>query len=154
VNNQRGVTLIELLVTITVMGIISAPIFMMINNTLQVHQDTSIRNQLQHEARFISQYMSEKVRDGATIHRSGSTWKLKKGNEIFITYDENGKKVYFKDGANVLSSHIVEFDVGDGTDIEKIDVRLSLEDQGRTFNLNTTIYYNPMKRYFVEENSN
>jgi prepilin-type N-terminal cleavage/methylation domain-containing protein len=154
VRNQRGVTLIELLVTITVMGIISTPIFMLVNNTLQVHQDTSIRNQLQHEARFISQFMSEKVRDGAIIDRSGSTWKLKKGNQTFITYDEIAKKVYFKGGATVLSSNIVEFDVGDGTDTEKIDVRLSLEDQGRTFNTNTTIYYDPMKRYSVEENSN
>lgn len=151
-NNQRGVTLIELLVTITVMGIISAPIFILVNNTLQVHQDTSIRNQLQHEARFISQYMIGKVRDGATIDRLGSTWKLKKGNETFITYDELAKKVYFKDGASVLSSNIVEFDVGDGTDTEKIDVRLSLEDQGRTFSTNTTIYYDPMTRYSVEGN--
>lgn len=67
-NSQRGVTLIELLVTVSIMAIISIPVFMIVNNTMKVHQDTSIRNQLQHEARFITQYMSEKVRDGATIN--------------------------------------------------------------------------------------
>jgi prepilin-type N-terminal cleavage/methylation domain-containing protein len=67
-NSQRGVTLIELLVTVSIMAIISIPVFMIVNNTMKVHQDTSIRNQLQHEARFITQYMSEGVRDGATIN--------------------------------------------------------------------------------------
>jgi prepilin-type N-terminal cleavage/methylation domain-containing protein len=67
-NSQRGVTLIELLVTVSIMAIISIPVFMIVNNTMKVHQDTSIRNQLQHEARFITQYMSEEVRDGATIN--------------------------------------------------------------------------------------
>jgi len=148
--NQRGVTLVELLVTITIMGIISAPIFMLVNNTLQVHKETSIRNQLQHEARFITQYMSEKVRDGAAIERAGDTWTLKKGPEVFIRYNNSQKSAYFKDSATVLSSNFVEFNVADDPVAKKIDVRLSLQNQDQTFTTNTSIYYE--SRYFGIEN--
>jgi prepilin-type N-terminal cleavage/methylation domain-containing protein len=149
VNNQRGVTLIELLVVIAIMGVISAPIFLVVNNTTNVYQETSVRNQLQHEARFIAQYMSGKIRDGAKIERTGNSWQLKKGSDVFITYDSSSKKAFFKNTANVLSSNIVEFNVGDGTDTQKIDVKLSLELKGQEYQTNTTIYFDPMSRYSI-----
>ena len=75
-NNQRGVTLIEILVTITIMTTISIPVFMLVNTTLNVYHDTKIKNQLQMEANFITQYMSEKVRDKAVINRNADGWQL------------------------------------------------------------------------------
>ncbi|WP_077214136.1 prepilin-type N-terminal cleavage/methylation domain-containing protein [Bacillus dakarensis] len=146
-SNQRGVTLVELLVTLLIMTIISTPIFMLVNNTLKVHQETSIKNELQHEARFITGYMSEKIKDGAKIYKNGNGWKLGKGSEIFISYDDTRKEAYFLNSTTVLSSNIVEFMIDDGP--KKIDVKLSLEDRGRTYQTNTIIYYDPRSRFYI-----
>ena len=61
--NQRGVTLVELLVVILIMGAIFVPISMMLNLSLKTEREVSIKNDVQREARFIMEYVTEKMRD-------------------------------------------------------------------------------------------
>ena len=61
--NQRGVTLIELLVIIVIMGAIFVPISMMVIYSLETEKEVSIKNDVQREARFIMEYMTEKMRN-------------------------------------------------------------------------------------------
>ncbi|MDE5412434.1 PilW family protein [Alkalihalobacterium chitinilyticum] len=147
--NQRGITLVELLLTITIMGIVSAPVFLLVNSTMKVHQETSIDNQLQHEARFITQYISEKIRDGARIQSSADSWELRKGSEVFIRYNHSLNEVYLKDGDTVLSSHVEHFEVHPEP-IEnpvKYNVSLRLKNRDRTFQLETTVYHDANSRF-------
>ena len=51
--NQRGVTLIELLVIIVIMGVIFIPISMMLKYSLETEKEVSIKNDVQREARLI-----------------------------------------------------------------------------------------------------
>ena len=51
--NQRGVTLVELLVIIVIMGAIFIPISMMLFYSLETEKEVSINNDVQREARFI-----------------------------------------------------------------------------------------------------
>ena len=61
--NQRGVTLVELLVVILIMGAIFVPISMMLNLSLKTEREVSLKNDVQREARFIMEYVTEKMRD-------------------------------------------------------------------------------------------
>ncbi|WP_209121985.1 PilW family protein [Alkalihalobacillus sp. BA299] len=147
--NQRGITLVELLVTITIMTVISVPVFLLVNSTLKVHHETTIDNELQHEARFITQYMSEKMRDGAEFYFSSGSWELSKGNDLFIRYDDLSNVVYLKDGDHELTRH-VEFFTVTPEPIEnpkKYNVTLLLKSRDRSFQVQTTVYYDAHSRY-------
>lgn len=149
--NQRGITLLELLVTITILTIISTPIFLLLNNTIKVHKETIVENQLQHEARFISQFMSEKIRDGAVFTFVSGNWTLGKASEIFFRYESSENKVYLSDTENALSSHVDQFTITPEP-IEnpvKYHLSLRLKNQNREFELNTTLYNNANSRYRV-----
>ncbi|WP_078430213.1 PilW family protein [Alkalihalobacterium alkalinitrilicum] len=147
--NQRGITLVELLLTITIMSMISIPVYMLVNSTLKVHQQTSIDNQLQHEARFISQYMSEKIRDGAQIYNTPGKWELRKDGEVFIRYDEVTKEVFLKDSGHLLSNQVESFDVTPepAEDPVKYNISLSLQNRDQSYRLQLTVYNNAYSRY-------
>lgn len=150
IKNKRGVTLVELLVTITIMTIISVPIFLLLNSTTKLHQETSIDNQLQHEARFISQYMSEKIRDGAVFIVEANGWQLQKDSNVLFSYDSVAKEIYLADTTNSISSHVENFTViaeSVNNNPIKYNISLILMHQDRTYQLNTTIYRNPNSRY-------
>ena len=51
--NERGITLVELLVTLAIMGAIFIPISMMLLYSLETEKEVSINNDVQREARFI-----------------------------------------------------------------------------------------------------
>ena len=65
--NQRGVTLVELLVIIVIMGAIFIPISMMFIYSLETEKEVSIKNDVQREARFIMEYVTEKMRDSNIV---------------------------------------------------------------------------------------
>ena len=61
--NQRGVTLVELLVVILVMGVIFVPISNLVIISLKTEKEVSIKNDVQREARLIMEYATEKMRN-------------------------------------------------------------------------------------------
>ena len=65
--NQRGVTLVELLVIIVIMGVIFVPISLMLNYSLETEKEVSIKNDVQREARLIMEYVTEKMRDSNIV---------------------------------------------------------------------------------------
>ena len=75
--NQRGVTLIELLVIIVIMGAIFIPISMMLIYSLETEKEVSIKNDVQREARLIMEYVTEKMRNKNVVWNKEETqWKL------------------------------------------------------------------------------
>ena len=58
--NQNGVTLVELLVIITIMGIIFVPISNMLLVSLKTEKEVSIKNDVQREARLIMEMLRKK----------------------------------------------------------------------------------------------
>jgi len=81
--NQRGVTLVELLLVIVIMGAIFVPISMMLNISLKTEKEVSIKNDIQREARFIMEYMTEKMRDKDTYwYDDGTNWILSKYDKL------------------------------------------------------------------------
>ena len=60
--NQRGVTLVEILVIIAIMGAIFIPISMMLIYSLETEKEVSTKNDVQREARLIMEYVTEKMK--------------------------------------------------------------------------------------------
>ena len=83
--NQKGVTLIELLVTVLIMTFVLSVSINLVNVAVTSEREVSVNNQLQREARFIIEQVTEKMRDGYTA-----------------SYDDVSKTVVFSDGS-VLS---------------------------------------------------
>jgi prepilin-type N-terminal cleavage/methylation domain-containing protein len=138
-NNQRGVTLVELLVTITIMVVVLTPIISLVNVVLTTHNDVSESNELQHEARLIIEYMTHKVRDGASW--DPATKKLMSGSQVEMWYDESNGRLFRQDTAsNALSEDVQLFSVQD--DGKKLTIHLVLYKGAfdTKYELNTTIY--------------
>jgi prepilin-type N-terminal cleavage/methylation domain-containing protein len=138
-SNQRGVTLVELLVTITIMVVVLAPIITLVTVVLTTHNDVSESNELQHEARLIIEYMTLKVRDGASW--DPTTKKLVSESQVEMWYDENNGRLFRGDtGSNVLSEDVQLFSVHDNGN--KLTVHLVLYKGAfeTQYELNTTIY--------------
>jgi len=71
--------LVELLVVILIMGAIFVPISMMLNLSLKTEREVSLKNDVQREARFIMEYMTEKMQNKDTYwYDEGSKWILSK----------------------------------------------------------------------------
>jgi prepilin-type N-terminal cleavage/methylation domain-containing protein len=66
-NNQRGVTFVELLVVLLIMGAVFTPITIMLNLSLKTESEVSIKNDVQHEARFIMEYVIGEMRNSNVI---------------------------------------------------------------------------------------
>lgn len=66
--NQKGVTLIELLIVILIMVGISALAFSLFSYGTKMERTVAKDNELQREARFIMETISNTVRDGQEIN--------------------------------------------------------------------------------------
>jgi len=113
--NQRGVTLVELLVVIVIMGAIFVPISIMLNLSLETERVVSAKNDVQREARLIMEYMTEKMRDKDTYwYDDGTNWVLCKydfetstwSNPI-LTYDKVNKMYLGTTSGSILSENII-----------------------------------------------
>lgn len=111
---QRGITLIELLVVLAIMGAVIAPIVAVTSYTLGTHQTVVHQNELQHEARFILEHMSNTIRQGASWDGASETLIYTQGaraGQPALSYD-GGQFIYFGgDDSYVASRHVVQFQV-------------------------------------------
>ena len=151
--NQRGVTLIELLVIIVIMGAIFVPISMMLIYSLETEKEVSIKNDVQREARFIMEYVTEKMRDSNivwNIYGSESKQLIDESNpslpKVLLDYQKNSgsKGIVIKDNV-VLSENITEFTVTENGNV--ITVKLVIEKLGFEFELQSDIISHNIFRF-------
>lgn len=116
--NEHGVTLVELLVTIAIMGAVFIPISMMVNYSLQTEKDVAVKNDVQREARIIMENITDKMRNKNVYWKEeGVIKELIKCNvsissdrecsdpaETYFVYDHTQSKITTGEGA-ILSEH-------------------------------------------------
>ncbi|MCL7748096.1 PilW family protein [Halalkalibacter alkaliphilus] len=156
-NNERGVTLIELLVTIVIMVAVTTPIVMMVSLAMNTEREVSVQNDIQREARLIMERVTEKMRDKNVIWtnaQSENKWELvcvlenvegTRCSDVYLTYEVVNGLGTMKLGENgpVLSEHITYFnhpnyEAGRSNPVE---VKLQITKSGRSIELTTNIYY-------------
>lgn len=152
--NQRGVTLIELLVIIVIMGAIFVPISMMLIYSLETEKEVSIKNDVQREARFIMEYVTEKMRDSNIVwdtYGSGSKELIDESNlslPPLLKYEKNsGSKGIMMKGSVVLSENIKEFTVTENNSKTMITIKLVIEKSGYELKLQSDIIHPDSLRY-------
>lgn len=151
--NQRGVTLVELLVIIVIMGAIFVPISMMLIYSLETEKEVSIKNDVQREARFIMEYVTEKMRDSNivwNVYGSESKQLIDESNpsspKVLLEYQKSsGSKGIITKDKVVLSENITEFTVTDNGNV--ITVKLVIEKLGFEFELQSDIISHNILRF-------
>lgn len=111
--NQKGVTLLELLLALSLMTVIIVPVTGLVYYMLTTHQNVVNHNQLQHEARFIMEYMATKVREGARWDETSDRLVLDQEDGTLVTlltYDGN-RILFGEKGAYVASENVEHFHV-------------------------------------------
>ncbi|WP_428909282.1 PilW family protein [Niallia sp. Krafla_26] len=143
-NNQKGITLVELLVVITIMSFAIFVPMSLFNLSIKTEKDVRIENELQREARFVIEYITKHVRDGAFFEKEptvGGDIFLKVENEdstitSLLQYDSSANKVYLDPeySSQIISQHIVEFTWDDTSNLlylkfvlDNIDYEVSTE---------------------------
>lgn len=110
-NNERGITLLELLLAISIMGVIITPLTMLSGYLLQSYRDIGCRNELQHESQLIMEFLSEQIREGASW--DFDHMQLKQGDggsaQTVFRYDATTGTVYATADELALSSQVAEF---------------------------------------------
>jgi prepilin-type N-terminal cleavage/methylation domain-containing protein len=137
--NQRGVTLVELLVTVSIMVIVLVPIVTVVSKFLVTNQEVMGANELQHEARFIVEYFSDRVKNEAEWVNSKDQLIL--NNDVELWYDASSNRILRgEEGSYVFSQNVKSFDVKVSAD--QIDVHLVLhhESSNENYELQTIIY--------------
>lgn len=131
--NQKGVTLIELLIVILIMVSISSLAFYLFSYGTKMERAVATENELQREARFIMETISNKVRDGEDIDK-------------IIAYSNSEIKLAT---GSVLSKNVKKFDVAKELLTEnrkKYTVILELEKNGHRYELSTEVFNDPAER--------
>lgn len=152
-SNQKGITLVELLAVIVLMVAITAPIVSLVFYSLKTEQEVSAKNDVQREARFIMEYMTEKMRDNNVFWiDEGSKLVLCKidsetsncSTEIFLTYDWSIGTISIGVGGNILSAYITDntiVPIGINPANPSI-VILEIAKAGEVIRLESNVYYN------------
>lgn len=129
-NNQKGVTLIELLIVILIMVGISTLAFSLFSYGTKMERTVATENELQREARFVMETISNAVRDGESINNK-------------IVYS-NGE-IKLTSNGNVLSKNVKEYKV---TEISsgKFKITLVLVSGTHKYEVSTEILDHTEKR--------
>jgi prepilin-type N-terminal cleavage/methylation domain-containing protein len=137
--NQRGVTLVELLVTISIMVIVLVPIVTVVSKFLGTHQEVMGANELQHEARFIVEYFSDKVKNEAEwVHSSN---QLVLNGNVELWYDSSSHRILRgEEGSYAFSQNVQRFDVTVSGDQIELHLVLNEESTNENYELRTIIY--------------
>lgn len=158
--NQRGVTLIELLVIIVIMGAIFVPISMMLIYSLETEKEVSIKNDIQREARFIMEYVTEKMRDSNIYWDTIDPEPVNKTRILYsfediglpnkilhYTKNEDGTGIMSIEGMDV-SENVKEFTVTENKSKTMINIKLIIEKSGYELKLQSDIIHPDSPRYY------
>lgn len=139
VKNQNGITLVELLVTIAIMGVILVPTIAIVTMFMSTHSEVMESNELQHEARFLIEYMEKKIKNGATWDEGENS--LMSEGQVILSYESSDNKVEMvaPQGSYIFTEHVTSFTVTEDTHGEvTIDLHLS-NDSGEEYKIRTTV---------------
>lgn len=139
VKSQKGITLVELLVTVAIMGVVLVPILTMVTMFMSTHSEVMESNELQHEARFLIEYMEKKIKNGATWDADQNS--LSSNEEEILRYRPSDNKVEMvpPEGSYVFTEHVSSFSVTEVTPGEiTIELHLS-NDTGEEYKIRTTV---------------
>lgn len=169
--NQSGVTLVELLVIIAIMGAILIPISIMGIYALETEKEISAKNDVQREARLIMEYMTEKMRNKNVVWIKEETqWKLCDSSDGFtcsspnsyLNYEPNTNPALglgtMKMGlGNVLSSNVkftppaIPNEDDDNQQLVTVELTIDkTEETGESFVLKSEIYYDRFNKVISE----
>ncbi|MBM7662316.1 prepilin-type N-terminal cleavage/methylation domain-containing protein [Bacillus mesophilus] len=112
--NQRGVTLVELLIVILIMVGVSTIGFQLFSYSTNMTKTVAAENELQREARFLLETISNVVRDGGKITEDSTANKTiiaDKLDQAQIVYDSVTETLTFIPSNSTLSENISSFNV-------------------------------------------
>lgn len=163
IRNQRGITLIELLVTIVLMTVVLAPISLMVIYSLKSEREVSSKNDVQREARFIMEQITEKMRDKSIAwQENDGKWELKCKNtptftcsdtNTYLTYTETSEglgTMRLGSSGEILSSHVRFSPPVASSSDTSVTVAIEIdktEDNGEKISLESTIYFDRFVAY-------
>jgi len=132
--NQKGVTLIELLIVILIMVGISALAFSLFSYGTKMERTVAKDNELQREARFIMETISNTVRDGQEINSK-------------IVYSNGVMRLVT---GTILSENVKSFNIKeelvDGGTKKRYKVTLELENDDHEYKVSTEVFNDEQKR--------
>ncbi|MDC3416976.1 hypothetical protein NC799_08575 [Aquibacillus sp. 3ASR75-54] len=135
--------MIELLVVIVIMVVISTVVFRISSYSMKMERAVAVENELQREARFIMEQISNIVRDGGTLEIV-SLDESDITDDKIIVRDKNGveklsyqyKQLKLEPGGNILSDNIDQFDVTTGSEVK---IKLVLKDKNNQYEVSTNV---------------
>ncbi|WP_088103716.1 prepilin-type N-terminal cleavage/methylation domain-containing protein [Halalkalibacter urbisdiaboli] len=161
--NQKGVTLIELLVIIILIAAISAPIFALVSYSLKTEREVATRNDIQREARLVMEYITEKMRDrGNYWFDDGTNWILcsydlvtNRCSNTLLTYESTSNQMRFEEGSRVLANDVtltltpapISMSLSTGerevlvNSLEVQEVTFEIQRSSQVIELKSTIYF-------------
>lgn len=135
-NNEKGITLIELLVAISILLIISPIIYGVLIGVNKNFNQITVKSNLEQEANL----MISTIR---SYHQREASY--------YLAYDEAQKKAYIgnNSASNLLSQNIVTFEVSNNAGMVNLNnpiytnnfitVHIILKESGETVDINTVI---------------
>ncbi len=145
--NNKGYTLVELLVSIAIFSVVSVGVVYIMSNTLGAYKTSSFEVEAQENAQIVANQLEEflcdangpvsgSISSGLSFNSQGQDYTLTyAGDEISVSTD--GGSSYQTLADNISSFEIVNNSASDN----KVTVKLGVDVEGQTYNLERDIYY-------------
>ncbi|GAB4269817.1 MAG: hypothetical protein Kow0029_06090 [Candidatus Rifleibacteriota bacterium] len=145
----KGVTIIELLVALLVMGLISTAVYSLLSNARYSAALTAARGAAKQEAQIIMRYLERDISNSrAKLVEEDGKRKVVKTLEIL---DNGATMEVFQGGSESLSTHFDNDDASEDSNYQKVDYQLDGTRLYRTQGTKHLLSAN-VKEFAVEEN--
>ena len=148
--NNKGYSLVELVITIAIFSIIMVAIIMMMRSTLASYRDGLFETSLQEEAQMVANQVADILIDANSLSGSGGSY-IVGTPEGTVTLEQSGKKLTYnghtlsdqmKEGSFTISGLIQrnEDDMKSTFD-NAVVVTVSLESNGNSYTASKEVYF-------------
>ena len=160
--NNKGYTLVELLVSIAIFAVVSIGIVSIMSNSMKAYKSSTLESEVQEEAQIVANQLEELLCDAQGITTTTEGFKFINkditSTGIYPTYvlvydvatDPNNKTLRLReyDGSTLLSDSVLVEHVKDFTLLgwgvnsdNKIHYTLTIDEKGKTFTVSRDIYF-------------